>query len=82
MLSLSFCFQDTTSGSCPALSKVAQFLTPPDRFEEGIQVFTLTSDGDTYSANVADCGVISQPVKGVYYYDQGECAAKFWSLWL
>ncbi|KAL8277942.1 hypothetical protein RQP46_009574 [Phenoliferia psychrophenolica] len=43
-------------------------------YQEGIEVFTLTSDGDTFSANVGDCGDISQPSKGAYYYNTADCA--------
>ncbi|KAL8290194.1 hypothetical protein RQP46_003133 [Phenoliferia psychrophenolica] len=41
-------------------------------YQDGIDVFTLTSDGDTYSANVGDCGAIFQPTKGTYYYNDSD----------
>ncbi|KAK4702148.1 vacuole morphology and inheritance protein 14, partial [Phenoliferia sp. Uapishka_3] len=35
-------------------------------------VFTLTSDGSTFSANVANCGAITQPIKGSFYYNDAD----------
>lgn len=43
------------------------------RYEEGIDVYTAVGDGDTYSANVADCGSISQPSKGAWYDNNADC---------
>ncbi|KAL8292533.1 hypothetical protein RQP46_001145 [Phenoliferia psychrophenolica] len=44
-------------------------------FEDGIDVYTLADKGDTVSANVAACGVLSQPADGSYFYNQSDMDA-------